>query len=145
MALAPPERMERIFSRIAERASDLVGSHWAFILAGSVVIVWAVTGPIFGFSDTWQLVINTGTTIVTFIMVFLIQNTQNRDAEAMHIKLDELIRAVQGAENTMIGIEHKEKSELDRERERIEKHKDDAKRGGRSGAGERDTARRDAR
>jgi low affinity Fe/Cu permease len=135
--------MERIFGKIAERASDFAGSHWAFIVAGSLIVVWAVTGPVFGFSDTWQLIANTFTTLVTFLMVFLIQNTQNRDAEAMHIKLDELIRAVQRAENTMIGIEHKEKSELDRERDRIEKHKDDPQRAVRSrgngGAGKRDS------
>lgn len=125
--------MEKIFGKIAERASDFAGSHWAFIVAGSLIVVWAVTGPIFSFSDTWQLIANTFTTLVTFLMVFLIQNTQNRDAEAMHIKLDELIRAVRGAENTMIGIEHKEKSELDRERDRIEKHRDDRQGATRSG------------
>src|SRR4051812_36073542 len=78
------------FSEIARRVSDVVGSVWAFLLAVAVVIVWACTGPIFRYSDTWQLVINTGTTIVTFLMVFLIQSTQNRDAKAVHLKLDEL-------------------------------------------------------
>ncbi len=82
------------------------------------MVIWAVTGPIFGFSDTWQLVINTGTTIVTFLMVFLIQNTQNRDAEAVQVKLDELIRATQGAHNTLLNLEDMEASELDQVRQR---------------------------
>jgi low affinity Fe/Cu permease len=104
---------EQIMARRAgwlERASSRVtawaGSSWAFGLAFAVILVWAVTGPIFHYSDTWQLVINTGTTIVTFLMVFLIQSTQNRDAKAMHLKLDELLRGVEGARTSMVDLEH---------------------------------------
>jgi low affinity Fe/Cu permease len=99
------------FSRWVARA---VGHPAAFGIASATIIVWALTGPIFGFSNTWQLVVNTGTTIVTFLMVFLIQNTQNRDAEAMHIKLDELIRAMDKAENTVLNLEELEEKDLDR-------------------------------
>jgi len=101
------------FSEVARRVSDVVGSVWAFLLAVAVVIVWACTGPIFRYSDTWQLVINTGTTIVTFLMVFLIQSTQNRDAKAVHLKLDELIRAVHGARNQLVDLEHLSEDELE--------------------------------
>ena len=98
--------MNELFRRFSNITSAVVGSPWAFILAVVVVVVWAFTGPMFGYSDTWQLVINTGTTIVTFLMVFLIQNTQNRDAKAIHLKLDELIRAVSGARNGMVDLEN---------------------------------------
>jgi low affinity Fe/Cu permease len=84
----------------------MVGSPWAFMGAFLIIILWAVSGPVFGFSDTWQLVINTGTTIITFLMVFLIQNTQNRDAKAIHLKLDELIRAKAGARNSLVNLEN---------------------------------------
>lgn len=94
-----------------------MGQPAAFFTAGALILLWAATGPIFGYSDTWQLVINTGTTIVTFLMVFLIQNTQNRDAEAMHIKLDELIRAIDHAENALVNLEELEENQLDRIRE----------------------------
>jgi low affinity Fe/Cu permease len=97
--------MQESFRRFAHKTSQIVGSSWAFITAVVVLIVWAVSGPIFGFSNTWQLIINTGTTIVTFLMVFLIQNTQNRDAQAIHLKLDELLRAVSDARNNMIDLE----------------------------------------
>ena len=89
--------MSVIFRQFAATTSRVVGSPWAFLAAAGVILSWALSGPMFGFSDTWQLVINTGTTIVTFLMVFLIQNTQNRDAKAIHLKLDELIRGVGGA------------------------------------------------
>jgi low affinity Fe/Cu permease len=101
------------FGRFAACASNWVGSKMAFLGSGVLIAVWAVTGPIFHFSDTWQLVINTGTTIVTFLMVFLIQNTQNRDARAINLKLDELIRAVDKARNHMINIEKLSDVELD--------------------------------
>ena len=98
--------MDRIFTRIASRISALSGQPGTFILAMTVIVVWAITGPLFAWSDTWQLVVNTGTTIVTFLMVFLIQNTQNRDSAAIQAKLDELLRAVDGARGQFIGIEH---------------------------------------
>src|ERR1700710_728809 len=98
--------MERMFETVAGKVSGWAGRPPAFILALSVIIVWGVTGPVFHYSDTWQLVINTGTTIVTFLMVFLIQNSQNRDGAAMQAKLDELIRAVDKAREEFIGIEH---------------------------------------
>lgn len=105
--------MDSLFVRFAKAAAHFAGHPWAFLLAATVILTWAVTGPIFGFSDTWQLVINTGTTIVTFLMVFLIQNTQNRDAEAVQIKLDELIRAVKGARNSVINVEDLTEGELE--------------------------------
>ena len=94
------------FRCFAHRASVLLGSAWAFCGAVLVIVVWLVTGPTFHFSDTWQLIINTATTVITFLMVFLIQNTQNRDAKAMHLKLDELIRAVTGARNQLVDLEN---------------------------------------
>jgi len=106
------------FLRFANAAARATGRPTTFAIAVFVVIAWAVSGPLFGFSDTWQLVINTSTTIITFLMVFLIQNTQNRDSEAMHVKMDELIRAVQGAHNAMLDLEELEESELDRVRDR---------------------------
>ena len=97
--------MHEIFRKFANKTSEIVGSPWAFITAVAIIVVWAISGPIFGFSDTWQLVINTGTTIITFLMVFLIQNTQNRDAKAIHLKLDELLRGVEGARTSMVDLE----------------------------------------
>ncbi|PIZ00348.1 hypothetical protein COY62_02990 [bacterium (Candidatus Howlettbacteria) CG_4_10_14_0_8_um_filter_40_9] len=97
--------MREIFHKISSKTSNWVGTPWAFVGALTVVIVWSTTGPIFGFSDTWQLVINTGTTIVTFLMVFLIQNTQNREAMATQLKLDELIKAIRGARNELVDVE----------------------------------------
>lgn len=100
------------FGKFAARSAQFVGSRWSFIVAIGVVVIWALTGPVFHYSDTWQLVINTGTTIVTFLMVFLIQNTQNRDARAIHLKLNELIHAVDKAKNKMIDIENLSDVEL---------------------------------
>ena len=101
-----------MFDRIAKRIASWTGQTLTFVLAVLVIVIWAVTGPLFHWSDTWQLVINTGTTIVTFLMVFLIQNAQNRDASAIQAKLDELIRAVGHARNAFIGIEHLSEAEL---------------------------------
>ena len=106
--------MNDLFRKLAHRTSEAAGSPWAFIAAVSIILIWALTGPVFHFSDTWQLVINTGTTILTFLMVFLIQNTQNRDAKAIHLKLDELIKGVQGARNTMVNLEDLSDTELAR-------------------------------
>jgi low affinity Fe/Cu permease len=105
--------LEETFHLLAVRSAERVGSPWAFLLAVLVVFAWAVTGPLFGFSDTWQLIINTGTTIVTFLMVFLIQNTQNRDARALHLKIDELIRGLKGARNRFINLQAMTDEELD--------------------------------
>jgi low affinity Fe/Cu permease len=109
------------FTRFATIAARATGRPGTFVLAAAVIVVWAVTGPVFGFSDTWQLIINTGTTIVTFLMVFLIQNTQNRDSEAMHVKMDELIRAVEGAHNALLDLEELDEKTLDEIRGRYRK------------------------
>jgi low affinity Fe/Cu permease len=104
--------MEKLFNRFASATAKITGRPWTFIACLLLVLVWAATGPLFGFSETWQLVINTGTTIITFLMVFLIQSTQNRDAAAMHAKMDELIYAVRKADARFIGIEHLTDKEL---------------------------------
>lgn len=113
--------MNELFRRFAARFSNITGSPWAFIAALTILLLWAFTGPLFGFSDTWQLLINTGTTIVTFLMVFLIQNTQNRDAKAIHLKLDELIRSVKEARNSLVDLEHLSDAELDKLQEQFQR------------------------
>ena len=108
------------FTHFAKWAARATGRPGAFIGAALIIVLWGLTGPIFDFSDTWQLVINTGTTVITFLMVFLIQNTQNRDTEAMQIKLDELIRSVESAQNTLLDLEELDEDELDRIRAEYE-------------------------
>jgi low affinity Fe/Cu permease len=117
--------MDRVFTRIASRISALSGQPGTFILALAVIAVWAVTGPLFAWSDTWQLVVNTGTTIVTFLMVFLIQNTQNRDSAAIQAKLDELLRAIEGARGQFIGIEHLTDKQIELIRSALEREVQD--------------------
>ena len=106
------------FGRFAKGTSRAAGRPTAFMLAMGVVLLWGATGPLFGYSDTWQLVINTGTTVVTFLMVFLIQATQNRDAEALQVKLDELIRVTEGAHNALLDLEDIDEEQMDRIRDR---------------------------
>ena len=115
-----PIKSTSSFTRFAKFTARATGRPMAFIIAVCVIIIWAATGPLFHYSDTWQLVINTSTTIVTFLMVFLIQNTQNRDSEAIQIKLDELIRAIEGAHNALLDLEELEEDDLDRIRKDYE-------------------------
>ena len=115
-----PKKSKSKFTSFAKWTSHATGRPSAFIIAVSVIMLWAVTGPFFHFSDTWQLVINTSTTIITFLMVFLIQNTQYRDSEAIHIKLDELIRAIAEAHNALLDLEELEDDDLDRIRKDYE-------------------------
>jgi low affinity Fe/Cu permease len=127
--------VNEFFRKFATKAAEAVGSSWAFLLATLIIVVWALTGPLFHYSDTWQLVINTGTTIITFLMVFLIQNTQNRDAKGIHLKLDELIKATKGARNDVIDLDvlsDKQLKHLEQEYKRlcennIDKHGGDDK------------------
>ena len=113
--------MNELFRQFAQKTSQLVGSSWAFILSVFVIVAWAITGPMFHYSDTWQLVINTGTTIITFLMVFLSQNTQNRDAKAIHLKLDELIKGVKGARTGLVSLEQFSDSDLERLQKEFER------------------------
>jgi low affinity Fe/Cu permease len=115
-----PTKPKSRFTRFAKWTAHATGRPAAFIIAGSVIAVWAVTGPIFDYSDTWQLVINTGTTVVTFLMVFLIQCTQNRDSEATQVKLDEIIRAIGKAKNELLDLEELEEEDLDKIKETYE-------------------------
>lgn len=123
----------RFFARFAGKAAHATGTSHAFLLALVVVVLWGVTGPVFKYSDTWQLVINTGTTIVTFLMVFLIQNSQNRDTKALQIKLDELLSTMDGAHNSLLDLEELDEESLEKHRQRYlslaAKARDDAKNG----------------
>ena len=112
--------MNAFFRRFATRASEITGSSWAFLAAVASIVIWAVAGPLFGYSDTWQITINTGTTIVTFLMIFLIQNTQNRDAMAIHLKLAELIRAVESARTELVNLEELPDEKLQQLKEQFE-------------------------
>jgi low affinity Fe/Cu permease len=127
------------FSKFSSSLSTLTGRPVTFVLAAVLVAVWALTGPLFHYSDTWQLVINTSTTIVTFLMVFLIQNTQNRDTAAMQIKLDELIRAMEGAHNALLDLEELEEKDLTRFRKHYERLAEDARSALRAGGSDTDS------
>lgn len=118
--------MREIFHKIAHKTSEVVGSSYAFILAFLLILTWASLGPQQGYSDTWQLIINTTTTILTFLMVFLIQNTQNRDARAVHLKLDELIRSIKNARTKLLDLEDMSDFELDKLQKEFEKLRDSA-------------------
>jgi low affinity Fe/Cu permease len=119
--------MRRFFNWFATKTSTAAGQPFTFVTAVAVILVWAVTGPMFHYSDTWQLIINTGTTIVTFLMVFLIQNSQNRDGAAMQAKLDELLRAVDKAREQFIGIEHLTDQQIELLRAALERHAQELK------------------
>src|SRR3954462_6241470 len=123
-----PTRSRSWFTRFAKWTAKMAGRPVAFVAAVGVIALWAITGPLFGFSDTWQLVINTGTTIITFLMVFLIQSTQNRDSEAIQVKLDELIRLSKGGHNVLLDLEELEEEELDRIRAGYHKIAEEARR-----------------
>ncbi len=112
---------EKGFHVFATKAANLVGTKWAFLVALLVIALWLISGPYFHYSDTWQLIINTGTTVVTFLVVFLIQNTQNRDARAIHLKLDEIIKSIDEAQNEMIDIEHLSDDELQKIADKYQK------------------------
>jgi low affinity Fe/Cu permease len=108
-----PENKIHLFTRFAKKTAHYTGKPVTFISAAAIILIWALTGPLFNFSNTWQLIINTGTTIITFLMVFLIQNTQNRDTEALQLKLDEIIRSMKGARNEVLELEELDENELD--------------------------------
>jgi len=118
--------MRDAFARFAARCSQVLGTPWVFTGAVLTIVVWAVSGPALGFSEGWQLAINTGTTIVTFLMVFIIQNTQNRDARAIHLKLDELIESVENARNEIVDIEHASEDELEAHEKEFAEHHEQA-------------------
>ena len=117
----PQRGLSHWFSRFAARAANVAGSHWAFIVTGFLIVAWFISGPFFGFSDTWQLIANTVTTLSTALMVFLIQNTQNRDARAIHLKLDELLRATPKARNEFMEAEEEDLDEIEREKAIVDK------------------------
>jgi low affinity Fe/Cu permease len=117
----PAHGLSHWFSRFAARAANAAGSHWAFIITGVLIVVWFLSGPLFGFSDTWQLIANTVTTLTTALMVFLIQNTQNRDARAIHLKLDELLRATPKARKEFMEAEEEDLDEIEREKAIVDK------------------------
>ena len=131
------------FGRFAKGTSRAAGKPATFMLAMGVVLLWAATGPLFGYSDTWQLVINTGTTVVTFLMVFLIQATQNRDAEALQVKLDELIRATEGAHNALLDLEDIDEEQMDRIRDRYANLAEEARQARKTGQPDTDSPRID--
>jgi len=128
-----PTKSTSLFTRFAKWTARATGRPATFMLAAAIIVVWGVTGPIFAFSNTWQLIINTGTTIVTFLMVFLIQNTQNRDTEALQVKLDELIRVTEGAHLVLLDLEELDDKQLDRIRDIYEKLAKQAREDSRSG------------
>ncbi|MEZ2391499.1 low affinity iron permease family protein [bacterium RCC_150] len=121
MTVAKKGDGQDVFARFTGRAAKMLGHAWAFIAATNILVIWAVTGPFLGFSDTWQLVINTGTTIVTFLMVFIIQNTQNRDTAALHVKLDAIMLELRVSNAKLYEAENEGEREIERQRERIEK------------------------
>ena len=106
--------LREVFRKFSQMSAQAVGSSWAFIISVLIIVAWAATGPMFHYSDTWQLIINTGTTVITFLMVFIIQNTQNRDAKAIHLKLDELIKGVKGARTGLVNLEKLSDEDLER-------------------------------
>ena len=118
--------MKEAFRKFASKSSNVAGSAWTFAIAVGIIAVWAALGHAFGYSDTWQLIINTGTTIITFLMVFLIQNTQNRDSKSLHLKIDELIRANKHARNMMINLDQASDEELDSLHDELCKLRDEA-------------------
>jgi len=132
-----PTKSHSVFTRCAKATSRAAGRPWSFVLACALIVAWLISGPFFAYSDTWQLVINTSTTIITFLMVFLIQSTQNRDAEAMQVKLDELLRVTKGAHNALLDLEELEEHELERIRGGYTRLAERAR--GRLRAGEADT------
>ncbi|HEX9853979.1 MAG TPA: low affinity iron permease family protein [Acidimicrobiia bacterium] len=129
-----PSAVRQAFDRFAKRAAALAGRPAAFAIAIGAIIAWLATGPIFAFNDTWQLVINTGTTIVTFLMVFLIQNSQNRDTVALHLKIDELIKTTEGADDRLLDLEELDDKVLEKKRDAFEKLAELARRRGDAGA-----------
>ena len=132
-----PTKSHSVFTRCAKATSRAAGRPWSFVLACALIVAWLISGPFFAYSDTWQLVINTSTTIITFLMVFLIQSTQNRDAEAMQVKLDALLRVTKGAHNALLDLEELEEHELERIRGGYTRLAERAR--GRLRAGEADT------